>query len=138
VHRKTNNVQWVSSSIYYSCIPYMFRHLRAILRERLCPCEYVKTRQLSMVSGRSCINNKYFTKPTAQCWFFYTQPSNARYKHQIIVVHTLPFSTFHIVSFETFVIKRNKNVCIAFVYFSRIFLFMCINDTHTDTHFRDC
>jgi hypothetical protein len=29
----------------------MFRHLRAILRERLCPCEYVKTRQLSMVSG---------------------------------------------------------------------------------------
>jgi hypothetical protein len=34
---------------------------------------------------RSCINNKYLTKPSAQCWFFYAQPSNARYKQQIVV-----------------------------------------------------
>jgi hypothetical protein len=155
VHRKANTVHWVSSSIYYWCSSYMFRHVRAILRERLCPCECVKCRQLSMVSDsvtlcalcaglsccallcfptefentkqhsnshrqtvhtrsryqrpylaayilhthkdkdapwgwhvgaetcRSCINNKYLTKSSAQCWFFYAQPSNARYKHQI-------------------------------------------------------
>jgi hypothetical protein len=51
MHRKTNTVHWVSSSIYISCSSYMFRHLRAILRERRCPCEYAKSRQLSMVSG---------------------------------------------------------------------------------------
>jgi hypothetical protein len=50
VHRKANTLHWVSSSIYFWCSSYMFRHLRAILRESLCPCEYVKTRQLSMVS----------------------------------------------------------------------------------------
>jgi hypothetical protein len=116
VHRKTNTVHWVLSSIYYWCSSYVFRHLRAILRERLCPCEYVKTgkhntaQQLKPAHSaqclvlhthkdkdapwgwhvgaetcRSCINNKYLTKPSAQCWFFYAQPSNARYKHQTIL-----------------------------------------------------
>jgi hypothetical protein len=96
MHRKTNTVHWVSSSNYFWCSSYMFRHLRAILRERFCPCEYVKTRQLHTHKDknapwgwhvgadtcRSCNKNKYLTKPSAQCWFFYAQPSNARYKHQ--------------------------------------------------------
>jgi hypothetical protein len=65
VHRKTNTVHWVSSSIYFLCSPYMFRHLRAILRERLCPCESLKTRQLSMVSG-SCLSCLVFTYSQGQ------------------------------------------------------------------------
>jgi hypothetical protein len=149
VHRKTNSLHWVSSSIYFWCSSNMIRHLRAILRERLFACEDGKTRQLNMVSGsvrlcalgagirccgllenttphtktnqhtvrissrhrrpylaaqflhtdkdkdapwgrhvgaetcRSCIKNKYLTEPNVQCWFFYAQTSNARYKHQM-------------------------------------------------------